>query len=321
MCGKTYHIFNISMEVKTMTFSIHTFEISIYPETDGQKNWSTTKISRGIRVNDNDNGYRRQISLVVNPSKLLGGNDLNLWKPNNDNIEKLIRKLKSSIDDFFDSEISLKDFELTRCDFTINIRTNSKKKVTAYIQIMHNTGKVSGFSLKYDEDDYNDKINIDSSFDLVHSNGIELTLYDKFEQCNEEDASGILRVEVRLKKRKSLRKYTDETHVEKQITDLAKKSKEIFLDTFVRAVPPGNYYIMKQAINIIENKVSKKKQREKMLRLLKLSRNESLFSALKKLNDKNTYRILTKFADIGLSPVTLRKKYGVKELKSLYNYF
>jgi len=218
-------------------------------------------------------------------------------------------------------ELSLNDFELTRCDFTVNIRTSSKKKVTTYIRIMHNTGKVSGFSLKYDEEDYNDRINIDGSFDLVsNTNGIELTLYDKFDQCKRDEASGILRVEVRLVKKKAIRKYTDEVCVEKQIMDLAKKSKDIFMDMFMRTVPPGDYYTMKQATKLIENKVSKKKQREKMVLLLKLTRKESLFNALKKLSDKNSYRVLAKFAEIGLSPVTLRKKYGTKELKSIYSY-
>jgi hypothetical protein len=162
---------------------------------------------------------------MQNRFSVTGGDDLKLWKPNSSNIEKLIQKLKKCIVDFFDSELSLNDFELTRCDFTVNIRTNSKKKVTMYIRIMHNTGKVSGFSLKYDEDDYSDRISIDGSFDLVSTNGVELTLYDKFDQCKRDEASGILRVEVRLVKKKAIRKYTDECHVEKQIADLAKKSE------------------------------------------------------------------------------------------------
>jgi hypothetical protein len=289
-------------------------------ETGGKKRRITSKLTKGMQLEEKDNGYYRQKSLIVNPSKILGGDDLKLWKPNSDNTSKLIKKLEKCIDDYFNSEYSLDEFELTRCDFTVNIRTNSKKKVTAYIKIMHNTGKVSGFSLKYDEEDYSDKINIDGSFDLVDTNGIELTLYDKFDQCQREEASGILRVEVRLMKKKAIRKYTDETHVEKQIVDLAKKSKKIFMETFMRTVPPGDYYTIKQATKLIENKVSKKKQREKMLLLLRLTRKESLFNALKKLGDKNSYRILVKFAEIGLSPVTLRKKYGVKELKSLYSY-
>jgi hypothetical protein len=108
--------------------------------------------------------------------------------------------------------------------------------------------------------------------------------------------------------------------VEKQIIDLADKSKDIFMETFAHIVPPGDYYTMKQAMKIIESKVSKKKQREKMLFLLKHTRKGSLFSALKELGDKNAYRLLKKFTEIGLSPVTLRKNYGVKELKSLYSY-
>ena len=115
-----------------MTFSIHTFEISKNLETEGTRKRSTLKLSRGVSLEDKDNGYYRQISLIINPSKLLGGDDLDLWKPKSEIISKVNQKLEKVIDDYSDSDFCLNDFELTRCGFTVNIRTGSKKKVAIY---------------------------------------------------------------------------------------------------------------------------------------------------------------------------------------------
>lgn len=252
---------------------------------------------------------------------MLGGDDVKkLWKPNHDNIAKLLRKLKEYIDSYFNSKYKLNDFKLTRIDFTVNINVGDRKNVSAYIKVLRNIGKVKGFKPKYGKDD--DKINPDLSFDLEgNSNGVEFTAYDKEAVSERKAAKGILRVEVRLKKQKAISKYTDETAASKQIKSLAKSSKDIFLATFTDIVPHGDYYKKKEAVQLIEDNISQKRHREKMLRLIELiPKKKSLYLAQKEMNDRNIDKIMAMFAEINVSPVTISKRHNIKFLKNLYSY-
>lgn len=159
--------------------------------------------------------------------------------------------------------------------------------MSTYIKVLQNIGKVKGFKPKYDKNDK--KINHNLSFDLEgNSNGVEFTAYDKEEQSKQKEAKGILCVEVRLKKQKSISKYTDETVTAKQIKKLAANSRNIFLDFFADIVPCGDYYKKKEAVKLVEDNISKPKHREKMLQLLeRIPKKKSLYLAQKEMNDRN----------------------------------
>jgi len=230
--------------------------------------------SQGIKIEYHNGTYKKKIKFIVNPSRVLGGDDLKLWKPNKDNIEKFLRELNEHIEKYFDDTYGLDDFQLTRIDFTVNINVKSRKAVSAYIKVLHKLGKVKGFSSKFTKqgcEDYN--INQDHSFDLAgNSNGIEFTAYDKEAELEKrgkkseskkaesekKKAKGILRIEVRLAKPKAVRKYTDETITSRQLSKLIKRSKEIFLDTFTQVVPYGDFFKKDEAVRIIMENVIKK---------------------------------------------------------------
>ena len=326
-----------------MIYSPHTFELSLIVDTDNFYEWKDKAYKKakgnhrvfkmddvhydhalkdkGVKIEYHDNTFKKKIKFIVNPTKLLGGNDIKkLWKPNNSNISELLRKLKTYVKDYFDSKYKLADFKLTRIDFTVNIDVDDRKNVSAYIKVLHNIGKVKGFAPKYDKDD--DRINHDLSFDLEgNSNGVEFTAYDKEAVSKQEEAKGILRVEVRLKKQKAISKYTGETATSKQIKSLAANSKDIFLDTFAHIVPCGNYYKKKDAVKLIEDNISQQKHREKMLLLIELvPKKKSLYLAQKEMNDRNIDKIMAIFAEINVSPVTISKRHNIKFLENLYSY-
>ena len=290
--------------------------------------------SHGIDIEYHGNTYERKIKFIVNPSRVLKGDDLKLWKPNTENISELIELLENNIDDYFDSEYELDNFKLSRVDFTVNVDVGSNDNVTAYIKVLRNIGKVKGFSPKYKKNDK--RIDKNASFDLEgNSNGIELSIYDKMteikikdekrklqkENSRQQDAKGILRIEVRLKKQKTIRLYTSEKYTSKQISELSKQSKHVFLDTFVKVVPYGDYYKIKKAEKLIEDNINRRKPREKMIQLLRLiPRKKSLYLAQKELNDRKIARIMNMFAEINVSPVTISKSIKATHLKSLYSY-
>lgn len=329
-----------------MIFSIHTFEITITPNAERfnkvkDKAYDNAKGShkmypdkkrlgvyhdtalkdKGVKIEYHDGTYKKRIKLIVNPTKVLGGDDvIKLWKPKEEKILKLISKLEKLIKGYFNSKYVLNDFKLTRMDFTVNINVGSSKNVAAYIKILRNIGKVKGFSPKYDEE--SDWIDTDLSFDLEgNSNGIEFTAYDKEAESKRKDATGILRVEVRLTKLKAIRNHTEEIITSAQIGDLALRSREIFLATFTDIVPYGDYYKKPEATAIINSSNYKKNQKKRMLRLLELiPKKKSLYLAQKEMNDRNIDGIMDLFGQLYVSPVTIRKRHKVNRLDNLYSY-
>ena len=254
--------------------SIHTFELTLNVEKEtfdklrdkakSKRKYSSDEdrdyalIKDGITVWYHKTEFKKKIKLIVNPSRLLGLDDLiMLWEPNEEKIVKMLRKLEKRIANYFHAEYESNDFKLTRVDFTKNIRLGNSEKVSAYIKVLHNIRKVKGFSPKYakNTDWYDDNL----SFDLKgNSNGIEFTAYNKKaaieknmkgneyrrEEMNErlKRAKGVLRIEVKLTTQKAIRFYTDEDDTVKRIIKLSEKSKKIFLDTFLWVVPFGDFY-------------------------------------------------------------------------------
>lgn len=281
--------------------------------------------SRGVTVEYHESFLQHSVKLIVNPSKVLGGDDIpKLWKPTHRNIKALIRELKVYIKDYFRSEYKLNDFKPTRFDFTANIDVGSRENVSNYIKILYNMGKIKGFAPKYLKT--NKKINKKYSFDLKSKSiGAEFSAYDKEAQSNLKAAKGILRIEIRLLKVKAKGGKTSE-----YIKELSKASREIFMDFFQRIIPRGDYYTKKQAVAIIEDKmvalVSNKRERDNTLSRMKslmelIPKKKSIRLAQKALGYRDIERIMTSFARCNVSPVTIPKSMKLKHLDSLYSYF
>ncbi|MCL1792218.1 MAG: hypothetical protein FWG40_12920 [Peptococcaceae bacterium] len=291
--------------------------------------------NQGMRV-QYDGRHTKKVKLIVNPSRVLGCDDLDPWKPSGKNVKEFLEELEELITEYFHSEVTLNNFRLSRVDFTRNLNVG-RENVSDYIRFLHCIGKVKGFSPSFDKHDYDIRgINKANSFDLTgNSNGIEFSAYDK--EAAIEDiaaklkrkeadsrlklAKGILRVEVRLTKVKAIRKCTDETAASKQIKDLYRQCEDIFMQVFLHIVPRGYIHKKKRAGELVKERVSKKSHREKMLRLLELiPEQKSILLAQKKLNIRDIDRIMKLFAEINVSPVTISKRHDVKELDSLYSF-
>jgi hypothetical protein len=280
-----------------------------------------TLIDKGIRVEYHDGIYKKKIKFVVNPTELLGGDDaIKLWKPNEDNISRLLYRLEKNIGNYFNFKYNLDSFKLVRIDFAVNIDVKDRENVSAYLWILRNVGRVKGFSPKYSKGDVGTS---DSSVFYLegNSNNIDFVVCDQEAVINRKDAKGVLRIEVRLMKQKAIRKYTDKSSTTKQIEHLTSNCQEIFLETFVHVVPYGDYYKKQDAINIITEKVPKRKTRVKMIKLLELiPKKKSLHLAQKAMNDRNIDMIMKSFEQLNLSPVTLSKRHDVNYLDTLYVY-
>ena len=292
--------------------------------------------SEGITVEYHNNTYRKMVKLLVNPSKVLGGDDLKLWIPNASNVQELLDRLDDHVEEYFEEDYSLDDFILSRVEFTANLPVG-KENVPVYIGLLHKIGKVTGFSPKYSKWDYlTGQVEKKHSFDLEgNTNGIAFTAYDKEadlkqkgKQHRAKKAVGVLRLEVRVKKRKTVQKILDgltkgaSLTTEEQIQVMAANSKHIFMRYLVCILPDGDFYKLKQAELILRTSTIKERRKEKMLQLLRMvSEKQSLYLAFRQLNIKEKTKELLRFSNVGVSPITLGKREKVDYLPSLYKYF
>jgi hypothetical protein len=277
-------------------------------------------ISKGIVVTYHDR-HKKKVQLNVKPNITLDDD-----KPETD-------KLNKRIGGYFGADYTLDEFKLTYASFTTDIDVGSQEKVVAYLKVLQRVGKVKGVLPPS-----GNSLDDDLSFCLVgNNNRIEFCIYDLEGLLQEqlsrsesgrkelktliERATGLLRAEVRLTKPKALRAYTKETSASEQIADLTGRAEEIFLDTFKRVVPFGDFYKIKAVTELIRKKVTDTRLKRKMLRLVELiPKKKSLWLAKKAMNDRNIDEVIEKFAELEVSPVTISKRHDVKHLKSLHSY-
>ena len=250
------------------------------------------------------------------------------------NTDKLLRKLDKRIDEYFGHKYKLDDFTLSGVTLTVDIAIGSRENVSDYLKVIKRVGKVKGFSpVSYDCFDNK------ASFCLSgNSNDTDFLLYDlekavmgqlrsadagrKQLQAASMQTKGILRAEVKLTKPKAVREYADAADVSGQITKIVKCSADIFMETFARVVPFGDFHKMTAAVEIIRSEVKDSIMRRRMLRLLTLiPEKKSLHLAQKAMNCRDVEKVMETFSRIDLSPVTISKRHEAKHLDNLYSYF
>ena len=285
----------------------------------------TSLAAKGITIVYRDSRYKKKIRLLANTSLVVDDPS---------NTDKLIRKLDKRISEYFDHGYTLDDLTLFGITLTLDINVGSREKVSDYLKVLQRIGKVKGFS-PVDYDCFDSK----ASFCLSgNSNDIDFLLYDleaatvgqlrnadagrKQLQSASMQTKGILRAEVKLTKPKAVREYVDATDVASQITKVTKNSTEIFMDTFARIIPFGDFHKMDAAVEIVRSEVKDITMRRKMLRLLTLiPEKKSLHLAQKAMNCRDVDKVMETFTKISLSPVTISKRHDIKHLENIYSYF
>ncbi len=285
----------------------------------------TSLTAKGITVIYRDSRYKKRVRLLVNSSLVTDASS---------DTDKLLRKLDERISEYFDHKYTMDDITLSGLTLTVDINVGSHEKVSDYLKVIKRVGKVKGFSpISYDC--FDDK----ASFCLSgNSNDTDFLLYDleravmgqlrsadtrrKELQSAGVQTRGVLRAEVRLNKPKAVRAYTEASDVPDQIVEMMKNSKNIFMDTFIRIVPFGDFHKKDAADEIVRSEITDNIIRRRMLRLLTLiPEKKSLYLAQKEMNCRNVDKVMEAFTKINLSPVTISKRHEIKHLDNLYSYF
>lgn len=280
---------------------------------------------KGIVVIYRDNQYKKKIRLVVNVERLLDGN-----KPNPN---RIVRKLNKRIAEYFEYKYTLDNFFISGMRIVVDINAGTHNDVEAYLKVLRRIGRVKGFApVRYECFE-----NVDSFCLEGNSNGIDFMIYDLEGLCERqldedtigrksfkaaiEESAGILRAEVRLTKTKAVRAYTDREEISGQIIELSERGKDIFLETFVRIIPFGDFYKKDKAEETIQREIKDDRLRRRMLRLVALiPKKKSLYLAQKAMDYRNMEEVMKAFAKINISPVTISKRQGMKCLENLYSY-
>ena len=318
-----------------------TFELSMILDTDHFRRLFNAKVgyleelhdeyldtslsTKGLTIIYRDSLYKKKVRVIINAGMVVD---------NLSNTGKLLRKLDKRISGYFNHRYTLDDFTLSGVTLTADINVDSRTNVSDYLKVLQRIGKVKGFS-PVNYDCFDDK----ASFCLSgNSNDTDFLLYDLEEavvgQLRNADAGrkqlqaasmqtkGILRAEVKLTKPKAIRAYTNAEDTTGQILELSKKCQDVFLDTFTRIVPFGDFYKKDKAAEIIWKEVKDAIMRRRMLRLLALiPEKKSLHLAQKALNCRDVEKVMEAFAKIHLSPVTISKRHDAKHLDNIYSFF
>ena len=279
---------------------------------------------KGVTVIYRDSQYKRKIKLIVNVDRLLDGN-----KPDPN---RILRKLNKQIGEYFEYKYTLEDFFISGMRIAVDTNVGTHNDVEAYLQVLRRIGRVKGFSpVRYECFEKVDSFCLEGN-----SNGIDFMIYNLeglYRQLNEDHskhkklksmirgAEGILRAEVRLTKTKTVRIYADKEDISAQIISLSEKCQDIFLETFVKIIPYGDFYKKGKAEEIIRAEIKDDRLRRRMLRLVALiPEKKSLYLAQKAMDCRNIEKVMRAFAKINLSPLIISKRQDVKFLKNVYEY-
>ena len=278
---------------------------------------------KGVTVAYRDSQYKKKVKVVINSGRVI---DYDKTEP-----DKFLRKIDKGIGEYFDYKYNVEGFSLSGVTFVTDIDVDSRESVSAYLKVLRRVGRVKGFKpVVYDRFEDIDNFCLEGN-----SNGIGFLLYNmedyaarRYKEGGDgrkklkgmlNESEGVLRAEVKLMKPKAIRDYTDATEVSGQITDLMRKRKDIFLDTFAKIVPFGDFYKRDKAAEIICREIEDGRLRRRMLRLVALiSEKKSLYLAQKAMECRNMEKIMRAFAKINVSPVTISKRQDVRQLRNIY---
>ncbi len=325
--------FKTHIEFDKMLKRLYSMSKGRFPIFQSNNEWYAEMFKgRGIRIIMRRTKIGGYFIVIISLNDLLGNDDkLSLIDP------MYLQKSISTADEMLTAELgdeySINHLELSRVDYCINVDVGSSENVSAYIMQLYQSNMKKGYKIiGLENPDFDSRKGFTAR---NHTAGTEISFYDKQKQLEQrkyecsEQAAGILRIELRLSRRKTVLEHTPGCSDNKERIEYCMcRSREEILTIVRQLVPDGDYYTMKKAQKIITKSVADKKLRERMTEMLRLTKKccsirlakKELFIAYPKMKHEYFNMMMGEFEKINLNPVVLSKSMNSSTIVSLYNY-
>lgn len=325
--------FKTHIEFDKMLKRLYSMSKGRFPIFQSNNEWYAEMFKgRGIRIIMRRTKIGGYFIVIISLNDLLGNDDkLSLIDP------MYLQKSISTADEMLTAELgdeySINHLELSRVDYCINVDVGSSANVSAYIMQLYRSDMKKGYKIIGLE---NPDFDSNKGFTAKnHTAGTEISFYDKQKQLEQrkyecsEQAAGILRIELRLSRRKTVLEHTPGCSDNKERIEYCMcRSREEILTIVRQLVPDGDYYTMKKAQKIITKSVADKKLRERMITMLQLTKKlgsirlakKEMLQAYPKMKHEYFNRMMEEFRGIEVNVITLGKSLNIRRLPSLFRY-
>lgn len=258
-----------------------------------------------------------EITIRVNPVKLIGANKLEVLK--HDQVEVVKKIFRQEVQKIHTNLPRLEHWTVNRIDYAVNINT---PYVEEYIKLFQRADKPRVFR----DWDVSRRKQRYGSFYLI-SEGVNINFYDKeserlSQNFNKDGAKDLLRIEVQCKKPKTntlKTKYEfDSRHLEHYLSEeVSYQQLEYYYNKTIGA---GDYYKLSEAIKMVKESNYTSKTKEKLTEvLIAVNRCRSIWKAREEsqYNSSRFNRYLKQIRALGVNPVTIPTRWKVKFLPGL----
>lgn len=224
-------------------------------------------------------------------------------------------------------------FYIKRIDLCFNFRLSSKEDAKEYLELLKKGLYPYNFKrmMEYSQTGKRE-IPTKNSFTVCSTN-IEFSVYNKYLQLSDEswkytleeieEAEGMLRVELRIKRpkvRHCKKKYSlqEEEHFLFLVSQIAEEQITAYLK---RCFGTGKFLKIRYAKKVIEGSSFKKKTKKEMVELIDLTKGKHTLQDAKELLGSYEFsKRMKKFEELGISPITLSKRSTHPEFENPIYY-
>lgn len=296
------------------------FKSKLGYETNALKEYGFNKIIlKKLKIDERYSHDYLSITIILNPAKLIKKGDEYTIKESD--LEEIIATFESIKNKIHIGLPSLENWEVSRIDYAINIKTRYVKE---YIKLFQRGDKPKGFNELYCKKAKRRK-QLEGSFYLFNKS-VGINFYDKEDQLlkknfNRSGVSDLLRLEVQCNKTKinniKYQKGFRTSYVKNFLqADLSKEYINIYYD---KTIGSGDYYKLSEAIQIVEESNCTRTMKKKLVEVLRaISKHRSIWKARKESKySRNSFnKYLNLIRALNINPVTIPNEWEVNFLKN-----
>lgn len=250
-----------------------------------------------------------QITIIINPLKLLEVSKLELLKENQ--VEELNARFYGEIIKIHHSLPRLEHWVANRIDYAVNINTPYVKE---YIRLFQRGDKPKGFK---------DTKQLDGSL-YLSNDSVTINFYDKENErlwngFNKDGAKNLLRLEIQCKPSKTntlKSKYDFESkHLWQYLnSDISHQQIQYY---YGKVIGEGDYYTLTEAIKRVNKSAYTSATKDKLINVLReINAHRSVWKAREesKYNSGCFNRYLKQIRALGVNPVTIPSRWKINSL-------